>query len=152
MLGVDTLRVLEKQRRIVKNGVGKGVTWGLTAAAEESAFQAEVSSIQTKEFFLSIPALIKPQGELNVPTLAQITPEIRKAKTKLNRLEKLRGTIFELGKHKKIIQQLQGNSMKNENELTALALTIEKCQEIVGCPAGVDLQDRIKQLRGEWGA
>ena len=108
MLGVDTLRVLEKQRRIVKNGVGKGVTWGLTAAAEESAFRAEVSSIQTKEFFLSIPALIKPQGELNVPTLAQITPEIRKAKTKLNRLEKLRGTIFELGKHKKIIQQLQG--------------------------------------------
>jgi len=107
LLGVDTLRVLEKQRRIVKNGVGKGVTWGLTAA-EESAFQAEVSSIQTKEFFLSIPALIKPQGELNVPTLAQITPEIRKAKTKLNRLEKLRGTIFELGKHKKIIQQLQG--------------------------------------------
>ncbi|EMO5816586.1 hypothetical protein SBK02_005016 [Raoultella planticola] len=41
--------------------------------------------------------------------------------------------------------------MKNENELTALALTIEKCQEIVGCPAGVDLQDRIKQLRGEGG-
>ena len=42
--------------------------------------------------------------------------------------------------------------MKNENELTALSLTIEKCQEIVGCPAGVDLQDRIKQLRGEGGA
>lgn len=31
--------------------------------------------------------------------------------------------------------------MNNENELTALALTIEKCREIVGCPAGVDLQE-----------
>ncbi|HHS9552212.1 TPA: hypothetical protein ACTXCE_003315 [Raoultella planticola] len=104
----STLRVLEKQGRIVKNGVGKGVTWGLTAHAEESAFQAEESPIQTKEFVLSIPALIKPQGELNVPTLAQVAQEIRKAKTKLNRLEKLRGTIRELGKHKKIIQQIQG--------------------------------------------
>ncbi|HHS9552213.1 TPA: hypothetical protein ACTXCE_003316 [Raoultella planticola] len=39
--------------------------------------------------------------------------------------------------------------MNNENELTALALTIEKCREIVGCPAGVDLQDWVTQLAAE---
>ncbi|MEE7653606.1 hypothetical protein V3N80_25285 [Raoultella planticola] len=39
--------------------------------------------------------------------------------------------------------------MNNENELTALALTIEKCREIIGCPAGVDLQDWVTQLAAE---
>lgn len=32
------------------------------------------------------------------------------------------------------------------NELTAALLTIEKCRELSGCPAGVDLQDWVKQL------
>ncbi|EPK7525598.1 hypothetical protein P7S38_002455 [Klebsiella variicola] len=31
----------------------------------------------------------------------------------------------------------------------ALALTIEKCQEITNCPAGVDLQDHLRQLAAE---
>ncbi|MDU6963837.1 MAG: hypothetical protein E6365_05290 [Klebsiella aerogenes] len=35
------------------------------------------------------------------------------------------------------------------NELTAALLTIEKCRELSGCPAGVDLQDWVKQLAGE---
>ncbi|EPY8414260.1 hypothetical protein ACXG8N_004721 [Klebsiella aerogenes] len=35
------------------------------------------------------------------------------------------------------------------NELTAALLTIEKCRELSGCPAGVDLQDWMKQLVGE---
>ncbi|ENZ8244040.1 hypothetical protein [Klebsiella aerogenes] len=35
------------------------------------------------------------------------------------------------------------------NELTAALLTIEKCRELSGCPAGVDLQDWVKQLVGE---
>ena len=39
--------------------------------------------------------------------------------------------------------------MKNENELTAALATIEKCREIVGCPAGVDLQDHLRQLAAE---
>lgn len=103
-----TLRVLEKQGRLVKNGVGKGVTWSQTPHADDSTFQAAEASDQTKEFVLSIPALIKPPGELRIPTLAQIANEIRQVKTKLNRLEKLRCTIRELSKHKKIIQQFLG--------------------------------------------
>ncbi len=35
------------------------------------------------------------------------------------------------------------------NELTAALLTIEKCRELSGCPAGVDLQDWVKQLSAE---
>lgn len=35
------------------------------------------------------------------------------------------------------------------NELTAALLTIEKCRELSGCPAGVDLQDWLKKLAAE---
>lgn len=35
------------------------------------------------------------------------------------------------------------------NELTAALLTIEKFRELSGCPAGVDLQDWVKQLAAE---
>lgn len=36
-----------------------------------------------------------------------------------------------------------------KNELTAALATIEKCREITGCPAGVDLQDWVKRLAAE---
>ncbi|ENZ7654280.1 hypothetical protein [Klebsiella aerogenes] len=39
--------------------------------------------------------------------------------------------------------------MNNENELTAALLTIEKCRELSGSPAGVDLRDWVKQLAAE---
>ncbi|EOV8481671.1 hypothetical protein ACOSHH_001959 [Klebsiella aerogenes] len=39
--------------------------------------------------------------------------------------------------------------MNNEIELTAALLTIEKCRELTNCPAGVDLQDWVKQLAAE---
>ncbi|HEM8037743.1 TPA: hypothetical protein U2L84_003531 [Klebsiella aerogenes] len=39
--------------------------------------------------------------------------------------------------------------MNNEIELTAALLTIEKSKEASGCPAGVDLQDWVKQLAAE---
>lgn len=35
------------------------------------------------------------------------------------------------------------------NELTAALLTIEKCRELSGCPAGVDLQDWVKKQAAE---
>ncbi|HHJ4607604.1 TPA: hypothetical protein ACQJX6_000467 [Raoultella ornithinolytica] len=36
-----------------------------------------------------------------------------------------------------------------QGELTAALATIEKCREIVGCQASVDLQDWVKQLAAE---
>lgn len=41
-----------------------------------------------------------------------------------------------------VVSELKG-------ELTAALATIEKCREIVGCPAGVDLQDWVKKLAAE---
>ncbi|WKG48722.1 hypothetical protein [Klebsiella pneumoniae] len=35
------------------------------------------------------------------------------------------------------------------SELTAALATIEKCRELSGCPAGVDLQDHLRQLAAE---
>lgn len=35
------------------------------------------------------------------------------------------------------------------SELTAALATIEKCREITGCPAGVDLQDHLRKLAAE---
>ena len=35
------------------------------------------------------------------------------------------------------------------SELTAALATIEKCREITGCPAGLDLQDWVKRLAAE---
>lgn len=36
-----------------------------------------------------------------------------------------------------------------KGELTAALATIEKCREITNCPAGVDLQDHLRQLAAE---
>ncbi|HGN8867133.1 TPA: hypothetical protein ACK1Z8_005901 [Klebsiella michiganensis] len=36
-----------------------------------------------------------------------------------------------------------------KGELTAALATIEKCREITNCPAGVDLQDHLRQLATE---
>ncbi|HFR4133014.1 hypothetical protein [Raoultella ornithinolytica] len=36
-----------------------------------------------------------------------------------------------------------------ENESTAVVSTLEKCREISGCPAGVDLQVHLRQLAAE---
>lgn len=36
-----------------------------------------------------------------------------------------------------------------EAEMVAQALTFQKCRELSGCPAGVDLQDWVKQLAAE---
>ncbi|VUS72842.1 hypothetical protein [Klebsiella huaxiensis] len=105
---ISTLRVLEKQGRIVKNGTGKGVTWSLLEGTEWPAQPVESKPTQAQEFINTIPVLIKPQNETVIPTLAQVAKEIRQAKTKLNRLQKLRETIRELGKHKKFIQQVMG--------------------------------------------
>lgn len=40
-----------------------------------------------------------------------------------------------------------GNILADEN--AALAMTFEKCREVSGCPAGVDLQDHVRLLAAE---
>ncbi|EPL8210068.1 hypothetical protein O8Q54_002841 [Raoultella ornithinolytica] len=55
----------------------------------------------------------------------------------------LLGVVLEA--YDEALQGIADLSMEN----VALALTIEKCREIVGCPAGVDLQDHLRQLAAE---
>ncbi|MGE6583741.1 hypothetical protein ACQKFC_05575 [Raoultella planticola] len=55
----------------------------------------------------------------------------------------LLGVVLEA--YDEALQGIAGLSMEN----VALALTIEKCREIVGCSAGVDLQDHLRQLAAE---
>ncbi|WP_316516309.1 dynein light chain family protein [Klebsiella aerogenes] len=43
----------------------------------------------------------------------------------------------------------RSNLSPDGGEVTALALTLEKSREASGCPAGVDLQDWVKQLAAE---
>ncbi|WP_187362771.1 hypothetical protein [Raoultella terrigena] len=43
----------------------------------------------------------------------------------------------------------RSNLSPDGGEVTALALTQEKCRQITNCPAGIDLQDYLRQLAAE---
>ena len=47
------------------------------------------------------------------------------------------------------VKDMQRSSRSPDSELTAALATIEKCREVSGCPAGVDLQDHLRQLAAE---
>ncbi|VUS34415.1 hypothetical protein [Klebsiella pasteurii] len=51
-------------------------------------------------------------------------------------------------KERKYLELAKAYADREEGSV-ALALTFEKCREIVGCPAGVDLQDHLRQLAAE---
>ncbi|HCH7895470.1 TPA: hypothetical protein NHU29_003149 [Raoultella ornithinolytica] len=47
------------------------------------------------------------------------------------------------------VKDMQRSSRLPDSELTAALATIEKCREIVGSPAGLDLQDHLRLLAAE---
>ncbi|WP_190971646.1 hypothetical protein [Raoultella planticola] len=47
------------------------------------------------------------------------------------------------------VKDMQRSSRSPDSELTAALATIEKCREVSGCPAGVALQDWLRQLAAE---
>ncbi|MFK3705548.1 hypothetical protein ACI2JR_11470, partial [Klebsiella sp. NPDC088457] len=51
-------------------------------------------------------------------------------------------------KERKYLDLAKSYAFKEEESM-AQALTFEKCRELSGCPAGVDLQDWVKQLAAE---
>ncbi|WP_064569917.1 hypothetical protein [Klebsiella aerogenes] len=62
----------------------------------------------------------------------------------------IRCGIDETVVHRYRVKDMQRSSRSPDGgEVTALALTLEKCRELSGCPAGVDLQDWVKQLAAE---
>lgn len=118
----SVMRALERQGMVVKNGQGKGVTWSLPVTTEI----AEASEGPATPLVIAAPEVAEPiqpkdiakiVSEIpsftercvtaqSVPTVRVISREIRRAKSKLANLERLRDAVRVVGRHKHLVQQL----------------------------------------------
>lgn len=131
-----TLRHFSDRGLIVKNGSGKGVKWGLsdeTTITTAPAF-AELPEIEitpevvmppaptpsaeqeharagTEIFLDSIPVLKKPSQPMQIPSLREISNQIRKVKSNLHGLEKLRTAVREVNKHRRALSLFTGEDL-----------------------------------------
>ena len=123
----SAMRALERQGIVVKNGQGKGVTWSLPATAKETAEElaapAEIAlpevaeQVQPKDvaqIVSEIPSFIEGcDVSVTIPTVRVISREIRRAKSKLANLERLRDAVRVVGRHKHLVQQLVNAEVEN---------------------------------------
>ncbi|HDR2753191.1 TPA: DUF1627 domain-containing protein [Enterobacter asburiae] len=126
----SAMRALERQGMVVKNGQGKGVTWSLpkapTVPAEEPAASVTPAVIAAPE--LAEPDQPKDIAKIvseipsftercvtaqSVPIVRVISREIRRAKSKLANLERLRDAVRVVGRHKHLVQQLVNAEVEN---------------------------------------
>ena len=113
----SAMRALERQGVVVKNGQGKGVTWSLPTTPDESKPTAPAVTDADKpleQFVNEIPSFT--EGRLTVqlvPTVRVISREIRRAKSKLANLERLRDAVRVVGRHKHLVQQLVNAEAEN---------------------------------------
>ncbi|MES0296953.1 hypothetical protein KDV31_16810 [Citrobacter amalonaticus] len=127
----SNLCLMAKRRHIKKIGQGKGVKWGLpdeTKITPEPVF-AELPDIEikpkvampstppteqehvsagTETFLESIPVLRKPSQPMQIPSLREISNQIRKVKSNLHGLEKLRVAVREVNKHRRALSLFIG--------------------------------------------
>lgn len=129
----SNLCLMAKRRHIKKIGQGKGVKWGLpdeTKIIPEPVF-AELPDIEikpkvaslpalapsteqehvcavTETFLESIPVLRKPSQQMQIPSLREISSQIRKVKSNLHGLEKLRVAVREVNKHRRALSLFIG--------------------------------------------
>ncbi|EPM0026604.1 DUF1627 domain-containing protein [Citrobacter farmeri] len=127
----SNLCLMAKRRHIKKIGQGKGVKWGLpdeTKITPEPVF-AELPEIEitpkvaippapsteqehvcavTETFLESIPVLRKPSQPMQLPSLREISNQIRKVKSNLQGLEKLRVAVREVNKHRRALSLFIG--------------------------------------------
>lgn len=132
----SNLCLMAKRRYINKIGQGKGVKWGLpdeTKIIPESVF-AELPDIEitpkvamlpaqapsterehvsavTETFLESIPVLRKPSQPMQIPSLREISNQIRKVKSNLHGLEKLRVAVREVNKHRRALNLFSGEDL-----------------------------------------
>ncbi|EAW9081786.1 hypothetical protein ND56_28360 [Salmonella enterica] len=66
--------------------------------------EPEPTNTRTEEFLESIPVLRKPSQPVQIPSLREISNQIRKTKSSLNRLEKLRNAVREVNKHSRALR------------------------------------------------
>ncbi|EMM5415573.1 hypothetical protein RVW32_001030 [Citrobacter amalonaticus] len=132
----SNLCLMAKRRYINKIGQGKGVKWGLpdeTKIIPEPVF-AELPDIEitpkvamlpaqapsterehvsavTETFLESIPVLRKPSQPMQIPSLREISNQIRKVKSNLHGLEKLRVAVREVNKHRRALNLFSGEDL-----------------------------------------
>lgn len=129
----SNLCLMAKRRHIKKIGQGKGVKWGLPDGtkiipepvfaelpdiemtpkvaippAPEPSTEREHVSAGTETFLESIPVLRKPSRSMQIPSLREINNQIRKVKTNLHGLEKLRVAVREVNKHRRALSLFIG--------------------------------------------
>lgn len=121
----SAMRALERQGMVVKNGQGKGVTWSLPVTTEiaEAATPLVIAApevaepIQPKDIakiVSEIPSFTEGRVTVqSVPTARVISREIRRAKSKLANLERLRDAVRVVGRHKHLVQQLVTAEIEN---------------------------------------
>ncbi|ECJ2265136.1 DUF1627 domain-containing protein [Salmonella enterica subsp. salamae] len=123
---------MAKRGFIQKIGQGKGVKWGLPddKAAPATLGSAELPDIEitpkaavpvvagpervqieVEEFLDSIPVLKKHTQSVSVPTLREISHQIRKTKSCLNSLEKLRDAVREVNRHRRVLRLFGGEEL-----------------------------------------
>ena len=132
----SNLCLMAKRRYINKIGQGKGVKWGLpdeTKIIPEPVF-AELPDIEitpkvamlpaqapsterehvsavTETFLESIPVLRKPSQPMQIPSLREISNQIRKVKSNLHGLEKLRVAVREVNKYRRALNLFSGEDL-----------------------------------------
>ena len=117
----SNLCLMAKRRHIKKIGQGKGVKWGLpdeTEITPEPVFaelpeieitpKVAIPSAGTETFLKSIPVLRKPSQPMQLPSLREISNQIRKVKSNLQGLEKLRVAVREVNKHRRALSLFIG--------------------------------------------
>ncbi|BBV41353.1 DUF1627 domain-containing protein [Citrobacter portucalensis] len=114
---VSVLRGFERHGVIVMNGSGQGVTWSLPAAETTPAktvLQVEPTTAETMipteqttaKIVEEIPVFIGRPDDLLIPSVRFISSEIRRTKTRLAKLEKLRDAVRDIRKHGTLVQEL----------------------------------------------
>lgn len=132
----SNLCLMAKRGHIKKIGHGKGVKWGLpdeTKIIPEPVFaelpeieitpkvamlpalaplaEPEPTNTRTEEFLESIPVLRKPSQKMQIPSLREISNQIRKVKSNLRGLEKLRTAVREVNKHRRALSLFSGEDL-----------------------------------------
>ncbi|MFG6090756.1 DUF1627 domain-containing protein [Enterobacter soli] len=125
----SAMRALERQGIVVKNGQRKGVTWSLPVASVHDEEFEQIGQVQAgngdeftpvarqeevKQIVSEIPSFTERCVTIQaVPTARVISREIRRAKSKLANLERLRDAVRLIGRHKHLVQNLVNAEVEN---------------------------------------
>lgn len=103
----SAMRSLVKKGLVAKNGEKDGITWSLPVQQQPETPVPEVSAEKSvTEIVEEIPAFTARADDLVIPSARFITNEIRRTKTKLANLEKLRDAVRSIRKHGALVQEL----------------------------------------------